>query len=893
MSLRILMVSSKGMFRPYVSLITHLAERGHHVHLGFPREAPDARERLLDLPADASTRITDDVSPTRRPTDGWKAVAWAVRGLADLARYGDPRYDAAPVLRARMARKVVGRLRKPRYFEPLGRRLALRLARRLASTRDPQLSRRVLRIATKLEEAIPTSKRIDRYIRRHAPDVVLVAGIVKPASSQVEFLKSARRLRIPSAIAVASWDNLTNKGLLKFVPERVFVWNDVQRREAVELHGIPSSRVVATGAQVFDDWFERTPTRSREDFVRELGLDSREPYVLYVCSSAFITDPATEAADPDGTAAEVAFVRRWIEALRSSSDERLRRIGVVVRPHPGVPRRWSEAGLERYENAVVWPPVGTQPLAGSARDDFFDSLVHSAAVVGLNTTAMIEAAIVGKSVLTVLAPEFAQEETLHFHYLLEENGGFLHFAPSVDDHLRQLGRVLDEDVAGAERRRQFVESFVRPHGLERPATPIFADAIEELARLPVEVPARTGTAILRAVLAVEAALNSVALTLRHVTRARSARPAGRRVQPRPERHKQPAKAASVAVAPWEQLDEVSEYRAACAARGRHLVEVREPLVLVSQVQRSGGTLLSQLFDGHPECHAHPGEIYIGKPRKWDWPPLDLAAPESWFETLYEPLVTDYAREGYVKEKPAKGSVVEPDVFPFVFSPRLQKEIFDACVAERSIECERDVLDCYFTSYFNAWLDNHNLYSVPKRVLTGFTPRFTMEPGNVDRFFSAYPDGTLISLVRDPRAWYASAYKHRRYYRGDLDSTLELWRGSTAAAIDAAERYGERVLVLTYEELVTQTEATMARVAERIGIAMAPELLTPTFNGMPVQANSTEPAPRYGILVERVDAYRDVLDAATVERIVEQAGELYEHAMAVARDPRGQPVSWTR
>ena len=34
----------------------------------------------------------------------------------------------------------------------------------------------------------------------------------------------------------------------------------------------------------------------------------------------------------------------------------------------------------------------------------------------------------------------------------------------------------------------------------------------------------------------------------------------------------------------------------CASR----VDVNVPLVLISQVQRSGGTLLSQLFDGHPE-----------------------------------------------------------------------------------------------------------------------------------------------------------------------------------------------------------------------------------------------------------------------------------------------------
>ena len=42
-------------------------------------------------------------------------------------------------------------------------------------------------------------------------------------------------------------------------------------------------------------------------------------------------------------------------------------------------------------------PVGTQ-----ARNDYFNSLYHSAAVVGINTSAMLEAAVVGRRSFTVL-----------------------------------------------------------------------------------------------------------------------------------------------------------------------------------------------------------------------------------------------------------------------------------------------------------------------------------------------------------------------------------------------------------------------------------------------------------------------------------------------------------
>jgi hypothetical protein len=332
-------------------------------------------------------------------------------------------------------------------------------------------------------------------------------------------------------------------------------------------------------------------------------------------------------------------------------------------------------------------------------------------------------------------------------------------------------------------------------------------------------------------------------------------------------------------APWEQLTELEDYQALCRVRLEHLVPVGEPLVLVSQVQRSGGTLLSQLFDGHPECHAHPHELKIGYPRKRNWPPLDLAWPESWFEMLFESRTVRHLRRGYSKS--TKKIQEHYDVFPFAFLPRLQKAIFDACVEGREVSGERDVLDCYFTSYFNAWLDNHNLYTGPKKVVTGFTPRLAMEAGNLERFFAAYPDGQLISIVRDPRAWYVSSSNYAPEHYADVETALELWRRSAESAIAASDLYGERVLVLTYERLLEQPEATMAWLAERIGITMSPQLLVPTFNGRPIRANSAYPVERYGILPERAGVYRDSLEPERVERIAELAGGVYERAAALA------------
>jgi hypothetical protein len=297
-------------------------------------------------------------------------------------------------------------------------------------------------------------------------------------------------------------------------------------------------------------------------------------------------------------------------------------------------------------------------------------------------------------------------------------------------------------------------------------------------------------------------------------------------------------------------------------------------VLVSQIYRSGGTLLSQLLDGHPECHAHPHELRIGRPDSRHWPRLDLGRPETWFETLYEKYAGKHLRGGYSKDGGEPAPAENRELFPFLFLPGLQKRIFDQCVERAQIVRDRDVLDCYFTSYFNAWLDNQNLYSRPKRVVTAFAPELSMRRQSCEEFFAAYPDGKLVSIIRDPRAWYASA-RLQRQRDADLEVGLERWRRSVERTLEAIELYGDRVVSFTFEQLVLDTEATMGALAERIGISASSVLLVPTFNGRPIRANSAARVERHGVLVERVDAYRDVLDASTIARIEELAGNLYE------------------
>jgi hypothetical protein len=75
------------------------------------------------------------------------------------------------------------------------------------------------------------------------------------------------------------------------------VWNETQRREAVDVHKVPKDRVFVTGAQCFDHWFDRKPSRTQQELCVRLGL----PRIGPSCSTSARThrgQPARAAVRP-------------------------------------------------------------------------------------------------------------------------------------------------------------------------------------------------------------------------------------------------------------------------------------------------------------------------------------------------------------------------------------------------------------------------------------------------------------------------------------------------------------------------------------------------------------------------------------------------------------------
>jgi hypothetical protein len=307
---------------------------------------------------------------------------------------------------------------------------------------------------------------------------------------------------------------------------------------------------------------------------------------------------------------------------------------------------------------------------------------------------------------------------------------------------------------------------------------------------------------------------------------------------------------------------------------KHISPVTEPLALISQIQHSGGSLLSQLFDGHPEIHAHPHELMMGYKKKHVWPRIDLNdRPERWFGILFEKMIIEHNIKGYKK---GRG---DQETFPFILVPSLQKALFLKYLDPIQSITLRDVFDAYITSYFGAWISNQNANG-QKKFVTVFTPRLSTLKANMDFFFEIYPDGRLISLVRDPKNWFPSALRHVPDKYADLEGALSQWNESALAEIRNRERYGDRVCIIKFEDLVSKTEAVMRYLAGFLAIEYDDILKVPTFNRFPIKTHTGFKVEDHGIANDPPSKYR-TLSEQEIDTIERMTNETYPRVLKEA------------
>ncbi|HWQ14621.1 MAG TPA: sulfotransferase [Roseiflexaceae bacterium] len=109
------------------------------------------------------------------------------------------------------------------------------------------------------------------------------------------------------------------------------------------------------------------------------------------------------------------------------------------------------------------------------------------------------------------------------------------------------------------------------------------------------------------------------------------------------------------------------------------------------------------------------------------------------------------------------------------------------------------------------------------------PRWGDQTGLIERYadpiFAAYPDARMIHMIRDPRDRYEASLALHPHGKMRVGGATARWLYSVRLAERNRRRYPDRYMIVRYETLVCQPEATLRAICAFLGETFVPAMLT--------------------------------------------------------------------
>jgi hypothetical protein len=316
-----------------------------------------------------------------------------------------------------------------------------------------------------LRPAVPAFERLytrigdtpayDAMLAAERPDVAVFSRLFY--CDEIPLMRAAVRTGVSTVGAVASWDNLTNKGPLLPRLDQLIVWNDLMRAEAVRYHAYPASDVVVAGAPHHDMLYsERDQLADRATFFERLGLDPSKKLVTYAGEDPIIA--------PDAP----IYVEQIDRAVR---DGRIECAQLLVRPHPqDDPRRWERVrrlpgvffDLPGKPSERYWMDMSRNDLRR-----LYETVRHSDVIVNVTSTVVLDAAFFDTPSLCI-AYAYSHPDTYfnspmrffemdHYRYIID--AGAARLVQSEAELVSAISETLADPSQYAAGRRRIVREI--------------------------------------------------------------------------------------------------------------------------------------------------------------------------------------------------------------------------------------------------------------------------------------------------------------------------------------------------------------------------------------------------------------------------------------------------
>ncbi len=315
--------------------------------------------------------------------------------------------------------------------------------------------------------------RFEKFFDQYHPDLVFSTDVQNELD--VSLMQAAKKRATKTIGMVRSWDNLTSKGILRIIPDRLVVNNEIIKTEAERYSFVAPEKISVIGIPHYDRYVKaRARIRDMGDvrnaFFASLHFDPRKKLILFApFGDRYISDNKTD---------------RGILEILSGFDA-----NVLVRLPPtdtvnfdGFKSRGARVEFYKSGNRSWRGGEKMNELSEADEEHLVQSLSLAHVVVTGQSTIAVDAMVFDRPVITVMFDEEPREyfDSVRRYYDYEyyekfRKTGGVRSARTPDELTALVRDYLEHPERDKEERRKAAET--QTYLLDGKATERLADAV--------------------------------------------------------------------------------------------------------------------------------------------------------------------------------------------------------------------------------------------------------------------------------------------------------------------------------------------------------------------------------------------------------------------------------
>ena len=225
-----------------------------------------------------------------------------------------------------------------------------------------------------------SGEEFESFFARYKPDLLFATDVYTP--EDVKMMSLAHRRGIKVIGMVRSWDNITSKTLLQYIPDFLVVTSDYIREEAIRYADMPPDKIFVSGVPHYDR-YRPEKCLPRGEFMEKYGFGQSDKLILLATPSDLYlkNNPVTSAA---------------IKALADVPAKILVRLPLVGKAEAG---DGDEPVNVVFDDPGMYPDFTQAHLTMEADRHLANCLNASDVVITWASTMIIDAAVFNKPII--------------------------------------------------------------------------------------------------------------------------------------------------------------------------------------------------------------------------------------------------------------------------------------------------------------------------------------------------------------------------------------------------------------------------------------------------------------------------------------------------------------